>query len=154
MAQEKRFSSNISVKNRKASFEYEWVEQFEAGIVLKGTEIKSIREGKISLAGAYCYMHDDQLFVKGMNITPYADSSFHNHDPIRERKLLLKKSELKKVRAKTEEKGFTIIPTKLYINSRGFAKVGIALARGKKLYDKRESIKKKDQDRELQRLKI
>lgn len=154
MATEKRFSNNISVKNRKASFEYEWIEQFEAGIVLKGTEIKSIREGKISLAGAYCYLHEDQLFIKSMNITPYTDSSFQNHDPIRERKLLLKKNELKKLKAKTEEKGFTIVPTKLYINNRGFAKVGIALARGKKLFDKRDSIKKKDQDRELQRLKI
>jgi SsrA-binding protein len=154
MSTEKRFSNNISVKNRKASFEYEWVEQFEAGIVLKGTEIKSIREGKISLAGAYCYLHENQLFIKGMNITPYADSSFQNHDPIRERKLLLKKNELKKLKAKTEEKGFTIIPTKLYINNRGFAKVGIALARGKKLFDKRNTIKKKDQDRELKRLKI
>lgn len=154
MATDKRFSNNISVKNRKASFEYEWIEQFEAGIVLKGTEIKSIREGKISLAGAYCYLHEDQLFIKSMNITPYTDSSFQNHDPIRERKLLLKKNELKKLKAKTEEKGFTIVPTKLYINNRGFAKVGIALARGKKLFDKRDSIKKKDQDRELQRLKI
>lgn len=154
MAKEKRFSNDISVKNRKASFEYEWLEQFEAGIVLKGTEIKSIREGKISLSGSYCYLHNDELFIKGMNITPYTESSFQNHDPIRERKMLLKKSELKKLKAKTEEKGLTIIPTKLFVNKRGFAKVGIALARGKKLFDKRDNIKKKDQDRELQRLKI
>ncbi|MBV6643520.1 MAG: SsrA-binding protein SmpB [Cyclobacteriaceae bacterium] len=154
MAKEKRFSNDISIKNRKASFEYEWLEQFEAGIVLKGTEIKSIREGKISLSGAYCYLHNDELFVKGMNITPYTESSFQNHDPIRERKMLLKKSELKKLKAKTEEKGLTIIPTKLFVNKRGYAKVGIALARGKKLFDKRDSIKKKDQDRELQKLKI
>ncbi len=154
MAKEKRFSNDISIKNRKASFEYEWLEQFEAGIVLKGTEIKSIREGKISLSGAYCYLHNDELFIKGMNITPYTESSFQNHDPIRERKMLLKKSELKKLKAKTEEKGLTIIPTKLFVNKRGYAKVGIALARGKKLFDKRDSIKKKDQDRELQKLKI
>ena len=154
MAKEKRFSNDISIKNRKASFEYEWLEQFEAGIVLKGTEIKSIREGKISLSGSYCYLHKDELFIKGMNITPYTESSFQNHDPIRERKMLLKKSELKKLKAKTEEKGLTIIPTKLFVNKRGFAKVGIALARGKKLFDKRDNIKKKDQDRELQRLKI
>jgi len=154
MAKEKRFSNDISIKNRKASFEYEWLEQFEAGIVLKGTEIKSIREGKISLSGAYCYLHNDEIFIKGMNITPYTESSFQNHDPIRERKMLLRKSELKKLKAKTEEKGLTIIPTKLFVNKRGYAKVGIALARGKKLFDKRDSIKKKDQDRELQKLKI
>lgn len=154
MAKEKRFSNDISIKNRKASFEYEWLEQFEAGIVLKGTEIKSIREGKISLSGAYCYLHNDELFIKGMNITPYTESSFQNHDPIRERKMLLKKSELKKLKAKTEEKGLTIIPTKLFVNKRGYAKVGIALARGKKLFDKRDTLKKKDQDREMKRLKI
>ncbi|MEQ8336564.1 MAG: SsrA-binding protein SmpB [Cyclobacteriaceae bacterium] len=154
MAKEKRFSNDISIKNRKASFEYEWLEQFEAGIVLKGTEIKSIREGKISLSGAYCYLHNDELFIKGMNITPYTESSFQNHDPMRERKMLLKKSELKKLKAKTEEKGLTIIPTKLFVNKRGYAKVGIALARGKKLFDKRDTLKKKDQDREMKRLKI
>ncbi len=154
MAKEKRFSNDISIKNRKASYEYEWLEQFEAGIVLKGTEIKSIREGKLSLSGAYCYLHKDELFIKGMNITPYTESSFANHDPMRERKMLLRKSELKKLKAKTEEKGLTIIPTKLFVNKRGYAKVGIALARGKKLFDKRDTIKKKDQDRELQRLKI
>ncbi|XOV95320.1 MAG: SsrA-binding protein SmpB [Bacteroidota bacterium] len=154
MTKEKRFSNDINVKNRKASFEYEWLEQFEAGIVLKGTEIKSIREGKISLSGAYCYLNGEELFIKGMNITPYTESSFQSHDPVRERKMLLKKSELKKLKVKTEEKGLTIIPTKLFINKRGFAKVGIALARGKKLFDKRDTIKKKDQDRELQRLKI
>ena len=154
MAKEKRFSNDISIKNRKASFEYEWLEQFEAGIVLKGTEIKSIREGKISLSGAYCYLHNDELFIKGMNIPPYTESSFQNHDPMRERKMLLKKSELKKLKAKTEEKGLTIIPTKLFVNKRGYAKVGIALARGKKLFDKRDTLKKKDQDREMKRLKI
>ena len=154
MAKEKRFSNDISIKNRKASFEYEWLEQFEAGIVLKGTEIKSIREGKISLSGAYCYLHNDELFIKGMNITPYTESSFQNHDPMRERKMLLKKSELKKLKAKTEEKGLTIIPTKLFVNKRGYAKVGIAVARGKKLFDKRDTLKKKDQDREMKRLKI
>ncbi len=154
MAKEKRFSNDINIKNRKAKFEYEWIEQFEAGIVLKGTEIKSIREGKISLAGAYCYLHNEEIFIKGMNITPYTESSFHSHDPIRERKMLLRKTEIKKLKTKTEEKGLTIIPTKLFINKRGFAKVGVALAKGKKLFDKRDTIKKKDQDRELQKLRI
>lgn len=149
-----RFSNNIQIKNRKASFEYEFLEKYEAGIVLKGTEIKSIREGKASVQEAYCYMKNQEMFIKGMNISPYSHSSFANHDMIRERKLLLKKRELEKIQTKIEEKGLTIVPTKVFINSRGFAKLEIAVSRGKKIYDKRDSIKKKDQDRELKRIKI
>ncbi|MEQ8583414.1 MAG: SsrA-binding protein SmpB [Marinoscillum sp.] len=149
-----RFSNNISIKNRKASFEYEFIDKYEAGIVLKGTEIKSIREGKASVQEAYCYLKNDEVFIKSMNISPYSNSSFANHQITRDRKLLLKKKEVEKIKTKTEEKGLTIVPTKMYINSRGFAKVEIAVARGKKLFDKRDSIKKKDQDRELKRLKI
>jgi len=150
-----RFSNNISIKNRKASFEFEFLDKYEAGIVLKGTEIKSLREGKASLQEAYCYITgNNEMFIKNMNISEYTNSSFASHEMKRERKLLLKKNELVKIRAKVEEKGLTIVPTKIYINSRGFAKVEIAIAKGKKLIDKRESIKKKDQDRELKRMKI
>lgn len=149
-----RFSNNIQIKNRKASFEYEFLDQYEAGMVLKGTEIKSIREGKASVQEAYCYLSNDEMFIKGMNISPYKNSSFSNHEINRERKLLLHKKEIEKIRSSIEEKGLTIVPTKIYINSRGFAKLGIAVARGKKLYDKRDSIKKKDQDRELKRMKF
>lgn len=155
MAKEKsRFSNNIQIKNRKASFEYEFLEKYEAGIVLKGTEIKSIREGHASVQEAYCYMKNDELYIKSMNISPYSNSSFENHEVTRDRKLLLKRRELDKIRTKTEEKGLTIVPTRVFINARGFAKLEIAVARGKKLYDKRDSIKKKDQDRELKRMKI
>lgn len=155
MAKEQpRFSNNIQIKNRKASYEYEFLDKYEAGIVLKGTEIKSIREGKASVSEAYCYINNEELFIKGMNISPYTNSSFQNHQIDRERKLLVKKKEIEKIKAKTEEKGLTIVPVRIYINKRGFAKLEIAVARGKKLFDKRDSIKKKDQDRELKRMRI
>ncbi|MBC6401409.1 MAG: SsrA-binding protein SmpB [Ekhidna sp.] len=149
-----RFSNNIQIKNRKASYEFEFLEKFEAGMVLKGTEIKSIREGKASVQEAYCYLQNDEAFIKGMNISPYSNASFESHIMTRERKLLLKKKEIQKLRSKTEEKGLTIVPVKVFINNRGFAKLEIALARGKKLYDKRNDIKKKDHKRELDRLKV
>ncbi|MEQ9405503.1 MAG: SsrA-binding protein SmpB [Cyclobacteriaceae bacterium] len=149
-----RFSNNIQIKNRKAGFEYEFIEKFEAGIILKGTEIKSIREGKASVQEAYCFLKDGEAFVKGMNISPYTQASFGSHEMARDRKLLLKKKEIEKLKAKTEEKGLTIVPLRIFINGRGYAKLEIALARGKKIFDKRDSIKKKDQDRELKKLKI
>lgn len=149
-----KFSDNIQIKNRKAGFEYEFVEKFEAGIVLKGTEIKSLREGKASIQEAYCFLRKDEAFIKGMNISAYSNASFENHEMTRDRKLLLKKREIEKLRTKTEEKGLTIVPIRLYINNRGFAKIEIALAKGKKIHDKRDSIKKKDQKRELERLRI
>lgn len=149
-----RFSNNIQIKNRKASYEYEFVEKLEVGIMLKGTEIKSLREGKASIQEAYCFFRKEELFVKGMNISPYSQASFESHEMTRDRKLLLKKRELEKFKSKMDEKGLTIIPIRLYINSRGLAKLEIALAKGKKIYDKRDSIKKKDQKRELDRLKI
>jgi SsrA-binding protein len=150
-----RFSNNIQIKNRKASYEFEFIDKYEAGIMLKGTEIKSLREGKASVQEAHCYFRKNaELYVKGMNISPYTQASFAEHDMARDRKLLLKKKELEKLKSKSEEKGLTIIPTKIYINSRGLAKLEIALARGKKLHDKRDSIKQKDQKRELERLKI
>ncbi|MEP0987325.1 SsrA-binding protein SmpB [Ekhidna sp.] len=149
-----RFSNNIQIKNRKASYEYEFVEKVEAGIMLKGTEIKSLREGKASIQEAYCYFKKDELFIRGMNISPYSQASFESHEMTRDRKLLLKKRELEKFKSKMDEKGLTIIPVRIYINSRGLAKLEIALAKGKKIYDKRDSIKQKDQKRELDRLKI
>lgn len=148
-----RFANTIQIKNRKARFEYEFLDSYEAGIVLKGTEIKSLREGKASIQEAYCYMNRGELFIRGMTISEYQESSFKSHEPQRERKLLLKKAELEKIRSKTEEKGLTIVPTRIFISSRGFAKIDIAVARGKKLFDKRESIKKKDQDREMKRIR-
>lgn len=149
-----RFSNNIQIKNRKASYEFEFVEKVEAGIMLKGTEIKSLREGKASIQEAYCYFKKGELYIKGMNISPYSQASFESHEMTRDRKLLLKKRELEKFKSKTEEKGLTIVPVRIYINSRGLAKLEIALAKGKKIYDKRESIKKKDQKREIERMKI
>lgn len=149
-----RFSNSIQIKNRKAHFEYELVEKFEAGLVLKGTEIKSLREGKGSIQEAYCFLKKDEAFVKGMNISPYSNASFESHEMTRDRKLLLKKREIEKLKTKTEEKGLTIVPVRLYINKRGFAKLEIALAKGKKLFDKRDDIKKKDQKRELERMRV
>ena len=149
-----RFSNNIQIKNRKASYEYEFIEKFQAGLILKGTEIKSLREGKASVQEAYCYLKDGEAFVKGMNIATYTQASFKNHDTTRDRKLLLNKKELERLKSKTEEKGLTIVPVRIFINDRGYAKLEIALAKGKKLFDKRESIKKKDQDRELKRIKL
>lgn len=150
----KRFSNDISIRNRKASYEYSFIETFEAGLVLKGTEIKSIREGNVSLQEAYCFVENGQAFIKGMNISPYAQASFSNHDPTRQRKLLLNKREIDKLATNRDEKGLTIIPVKIYINARGLAKLQIALAKGKKLFDKRNSIKEKDQKRELSRMRL
>lgn len=151
---ESRFSDNINIRNRQATFHYELIEKFIAGIVLKGTEIKSIREGKVNLQDGYCYFANGEVFVKGVNITPYAQGTHYNHEATRERKLLMKKSELKKLEAKVEEKGLALIPVRVFINDRGLAKMEVALARGKKLHDKRESIKEKDLKRELSRIKV
>jgi SsrA-binding protein len=149
-----RFSSNISIKNRQAGFEYELLDKYVAGIVLTGTEIKSIREGKVNLQDGYCYVNNGEVFVKGINITPYAQGTHYNHEATRERKLLLKRSEIKKLEGKVEEKGLTLVPVKLFINDRGFAKLEIALGRGKKLHDKRTSIKEREAKRELDRMKF
>ena len=154
MSKEKRFSNNINIKNRQASYEYELLDKYIAGIVLTGTEIKSIREGKVNLQDGYCYFNNGELFAKGINITPYAQGTHYNHEAMRERKLLLKRTELKKLEGKTEEKGLTLIPTRLFINERGLAKLEIALAKGKKMHDKRESIKEREAKRELDRIKF
>jgi len=150
----KRFSNAVNIKNRKARFEFEFIDTSVAGIMLTGTEIKSIREGKASLQEAYCYFKNEELFIKGMNVTPYAEATYFNHDPVRERKLLLKKKEIEKWQSKLEEKGLTIVPVRLFLNDRGLAKLEIALAKGKKIYDKRENIKERDSKREMDRLRI
>jgi SsrA-binding protein len=125
-----------------------------AGMALKGTEIKSIREGKVNLQDGYCYFSNGEVFVKGITINAYAQGTHYNHEAARERKLLLKKSEIKRLEGKVEEKGLTLIPIRLFINDRGYAKLEIALAKGKKFHDKRNSIKEKDIKRELSRIKI
>lgn len=149
-----RFSNNINIRNRQAGFEYELLDKYVAGIVLTGTEIKSIREGKVNLQDGYCYLNNGEVFVKGVNISPYAQGTHYNHEATRERKLLLKRSEIKKLEGKIEEKGLTLVPLRLFINDRGFAKMEIAIARGKKLHDKRNSIKEREAKRELNRMKF
>lgn len=151
---QQRFSNDINIKNRQAGFEYELLDRYVAGMVLMGTEIKSIREGKVNLQDGYCYLSQGEVFVKGINITPYAQGTHYNHDATRERKLLLKRSEIKKLEGKVEEKGLTLVPTRLFINDRGMAKLEFALAKGKKIHDKRDSIKERDAKRELSRLKL
>lgn len=150
----KRFSNDINIRNRQASFEFELLDKYVAGLVLRGTEIKSIREGKVSLQEGYCYFNNGELFAKGITINPYAQGTHYNHEALRERKLLLKRTELMKLETKVEEKGLTLIPLRLFINERGFAKLEIALGRGKKLHDKRNTIKDRDAKRELDKLKI
>ncbi len=141
----------IEIRNKKAGFEYYLLEDFIAGIVLSGTEIKSIRSGKASLKEAYCSFSGNELFVRNMHISPYSYGSYNNHEPKRERKLLLTTRELKKLKAGIEEKGNTLIPVLLFINDKGLAKLKIALAKGKKLHDKRETLKNKDIQREIDR---
>ncbi len=154
MSKLQRFSNDINIRNKQAGFEYELLDKYVAGIVLRGTEIKSIREGKVSLQDGYCYLNNGELFAKGININVYAQGTHYNHEATRERKLLLKREEIRRLEGKVEEKGLTLIPTRLFINERGYAKVEIALARGKKLHDKRDSIKEKDIKRELSRVKF
>lgn len=136
--------------NRKAGRDYEILESFEAGMVLKGTEVKSLREGHMSLKDSYARMQSGEMFLVNAHISPYSHGNLQNHDPLRERKLLLHKSEIKRLIGKTEEKGLTLIPLKVYF-SRGCAKVELALARGKRSHDKRETIRRRDAEREIQR---
>jgi SsrA-binding protein len=147
----KRNTSDIVIKNKKASHDYEFLEKYVAGIKLTGTEIKSIRLGKAALADSYCFFREGEMFLRGMHISEYYWGNLNNHDPLRERKLLLNKRELRKIERKVKETGYTIIALKVFINERGLAKAEIAVSKGKKEYDKRESIKKKDIDREMDR---
>lgn len=149
--QELRRKSPVQIRNKKASFEYFFVDTFTAGIVLTGTEIKSIRMGKALLVDSFCYINDGELWVKGMNISPYFYGSFANHEQKRDRKLLLTKREIHKLQEATKQPGFTIVPTLVFINDKGLAKVDIALARGKKEYDKRQTLKEKEDRREMER---
>ncbi len=142
---------NIYIKNKKASFNYETIQTYTAGIVLTGTEIKSIREGKANVTDAFCYFSNGELWCKGMHISEYFYGSYSNHNPDRERKLLLNKRELIKIQEKLKDKGITVIVVSMYITQRGLAKVDIALARGKKLFDKREDMKEKDAKRDMDR---
>ena len=144
-------ANEVNIKNRRASFDYEFIEEYTAGIVLTGTEIKSIRAGKAGLADAYCYFHRGELWIKGMYVAEYKLGTYYNHAERRERKLLLQKKELSKLERKTKESGLTIVPLRVFLNDKGFAKVLIAMARGKKHYDKRESLKAKDAKREMDR---
>ncbi|MEE1082849.1 MAG: SsrA-binding protein SmpB [Paludibacteraceae bacterium] len=143
---------DVLIKNKRATFDYELVDKFTAGIVLVGTEIKSIRLGKASLVDTFCFFAgNNELWVKNMNISEYSFGSYNNHLPRRDRKLLLNRKELIKLQREVKDNGMTIVPTKLVINEKGLCKLEIALARGKKEYDKRESIKEKDAKRDIDR---
>lgn len=137
--------------NRKAKYEYTFIDEYTAGIQLQGTEIKSIRNKDVSIAEGYCTFKGDELYVLNMHIAPYEQGTHYNHEPKRERKLLLTRNELKKLKNKLKDKGLTIIPTRLFISDGGYAKLNIALAKGKKIHDKRDSIKDKDVKREMDR---
>ena len=141
----------VVINNKKAAFEYNFLVSYTAGIMLTGTEVKSIRDGKANLSDAFCIVTNGEIWMKNMHISEYSHGSYNNHDPKRMRKLLLNKNEIQKIISRLKEKGNTIIPVKLFFNDRGIAKVEIAVARGKKMYDKREDIKKKDVEREMKR---
>jgi SsrA-binding protein len=144
--------STVVIKNKKAFFQFEILETFTAGIVLTGTEIKSIRQSKASLVDAYCKFFEGELWLTGMHVAEYSHGTYNNHEPKRERKLLLNRTEIRKLFRSSQEKGLTIVALKLFINEKGLAKVEIGLARGKKMHDKREDMKKKDSKRELDRM--
>lgn len=145
-------TENIVIKNKKAYHDYEFLEKFVAGIQLTGTEIKSLRSGKANLVDSYCVFYKGELYIKGMHIAEYWWGNLNNHDPLRERKLLLTKRELHKLEKKVKETGCTIIAIKVFVNARGLAKAEIALAKGKKEYDKRQYLKQKDAQREMDRV--
>lgn len=145
-------SGDINIKNKKAYFEYHILDSYTAGIRLLGTEIKSIREGKANINDAFCTFFEDGLYIRNMHIAEYSHGSFYNHEAKRDRQLLLTKKELKKLKTKGLERGFTIVPLRMFISKRGFAKVEIALAQGKKDFDKRDTIKERDTKRELDRV--
>jgi SsrA-binding protein len=143
--------NEIQIKNKRAFFDYHILDTYVAGIALLGTEIKAIRQGKANMTDAFCMFIDNQLYVRNLHISEYSHSSFHHHEIKRDRVLLLKKKELKKLKVKGEEKGYTIVPLRIFTNERGFAKMEIALAQGKKEFDKRDSIKDRESKREMDR---
>jgi len=146
-------NNKINIRNKKAFHDYEILEKYVAGLQLLGTEIKSIRQGKVSLGESYCLFQNNELYVRGMQIAEYAWSSYNKHVPGRDRKLLLNRQELKKLQRKTRESGLTIITLRIFLSNSGYAKLEIGLAKGKKEYDKRETIKRKDTQRQMERLK-
>jgi len=146
------YTNNIVIKNKKASFDYELIETFVAGIVLTGTEIKSIRLGKASLVDTYCTFVQRELWMKNMNISEYFYGTYNNHVARRDRKLLLNRKELNKIERLSQTTGLTIIPTKLFLNEKGLVKIVIAIAKGKKAYDKRQSLREKDDKRDIDRM--
>jgi SsrA-binding protein len=144
--------AQINIKNKRASFDYELLDDYVAGIVLTGTEIKSIRQGKASLVDTFCFFTKGELWVKNMHVAEYFYGSYNNHAARRDRKLLLNKKELRKLERGIKDTGFTIVPVRLFINEKGLAKLVVALAKGKKQYDKRESLKEKDDRRDMDRM--
>lgn len=141
----------MELSNRKAYYEYHIEAKYIAGMVLSGTEIKSLRQGKASFNDSYCVFHQGELFVRSLHIAEYSFGSINNHIPLQERKLLMQKRELKKLENKIKEKGYTLVPLKIFISEKGFAKIEIGLGKGKKIYDKRETIKSRETDREVKR---
>ena len=146
-----RKKSPVQIKNKKAAFEYFFIEEFTAGIVLTGTEIKSIRAGKASLVDTYCTIINGELWVKGMSISPYFFGSYNNHEQKRDRKLLLTRREINRLESATKQTGYTIVPTLVFIDEKGLAKMDLALCKGKKAYDKRQTLKEKEDRREMDR---
>lgn len=144
-------NNEVYIKNRPATFEYAIEDKLTAGMVLTGSEIKSIRMSKVSFNDAYCFFYKDELWIKSLYIAPYVNAGYAGHDPVRERKLLLTKRELRKWQQKIKEKGYTIVPLSMQVNEKGYAKLEIGLGKGKKLHDKRESIKTRDTEREIKR---
>lgn len=144
-------SNTINIKNKRASFEYEFLEKFTAGIQLTGTEIKSIRAGKASITEGYCFLKNGEVFIKNMYIAEYEQGTYNNHNPKRDRKLLLNRTEINKLEKKKKDVGLTIVPLKVFITKKGYAKLDIALAKGKKLHDKRHDLKAKDAKRSMDR---
>jgi len=141
----------MELKNRQAYFEYFIDDKYVAGMALTGTEVKSLRAGRASFNDSYCIIHRGEIFVKSLHIAEYSHGTVNNHDPLRDRKLLLQKREIKKITARLKEKGYTLVPLRIFFNDKNLAKIEIGLAKGKKLHDKRESIKKRDAEREIKR---
>jgi len=139
----------LNIKNKKAGFEYAFLEKYSAGIQLTGTEIKSVRDGKVNFTDSFCVIDNGEIFIKNLHIAQYTEGSYNNHEPKRTRKLLLTKKEIRKLSVKMKEKGLTVVPLRMFINERGYAKLDIALAKGKKSYDKRADLKEKDIQRAM-----
>ncbi|WP_025762884.1 SsrA-binding protein SmpB [Dyadobacter tibetensis] len=144
----------VNIKNRRASFEYFFLEEYTAGIALTGTEVKSIRQGKVNFQDSYCLLMEGELFVRSLHISPYTEGTHYNHEPMRDRKLLVTRREIKKITESMKDQGLTIIPVRMFTTERGLVKLHIALAKGKKLYDKRDSIKERDVKRETDRMRF